>query len=175
MGDAMWQGQRNFQLNAQTVLRDLYRLLTMVLADGNLTENFNGADDPLQRLRDQYLEDEFVHLLVGTAITNRIQEEHMREFREDIGELAFAPLVHECGTLRANVENAEETTLTLREACNKIVHAVHMIAETAGDPGNHPLSEFVILRGQLGDAAWLARLNVIEYVRASVMNFNDLR
>ena len=175
MGDAMWQGQRNFQLNAQTVLRDLYRLLTMVLADGNLTDNFNGADDPLQRLRDQYLEDEFVHLLVGTAITNRIQEEHMREFREDIGDLAFAPLVHECGTLQANAENDDETALTLREACNKIVHAVNIIAETNGDPGDHPMSNFVTLRGHLGDAAWQARLNVIEYVRASVMNFSDLQ
>ena len=65
-------------LNAATVLRDLYRLVSMVMADSVLMDAAAGNDDPLIRLRDQFLEDELVHLMVGTAVTNRIQEEHSR-------------------------------------------------------------------------------------------------
>jgi hypothetical protein len=171
----MWEGRHNFQLNSATVLRDLYRLISMVVADHAILQGSEGQDDPLLRLRDQFLEDEFVHLLVGTAVTNRIQEEHMRGLRNDPGEPGFRPLVHECGSLQPDVRRDQRIALSFREACNKIIHAIHIVAETAGDPAHNAMPSTVTLRGSLGDAAWIAHLDIIEYVRASVRNFEDLR
>jgi hypothetical protein len=80
----MWQGRHNYELNSATVLRDLYRLVAMVVADQGLM-NSAGGPDPLKALRGLFLEDELVHLLVGTAVANRIQLEHMSGPRDEPG------------------------------------------------------------------------------------------
>ena len=172
----MWEGHHNYTFNAATVLRDLYRLIAMLMADRSIAVEADGQDDPLCTLRDRFIEDEMVHLLVGTAVLNRSQEEHMRGFREDADELAFEPLAYACGSLTPDVKTGEEIVLSFREACNKIIHAEHITAETEEDPGYAfpviPMA--LIVRGHRGDQSWQARLDVVEYVRASVKNFSDL-
>ena len=151
----MWEGRHNFQLNSATVLRDLYRLISMVVADHGIIQESEGQDDPLLRLRDQFLEDEFVHLLVGTAVTNRIQEEHMRGLRNAPGELGFRPLVHECGSLQPDVRREGRIGLGFREACNKIIHAVQIIAENSRRSGSQCNAE----HRYFARAAWRRRVD----------------
>jgi hypothetical protein len=171
----VWEGRHNYQLNSATVLRDLYRLVSMVMADQGLLNSAAGRDDdPLIALRDQFLEDEFVHLLVGTAVPNRIQLDHMSGPRADSAELSFRPVEYQCGILRPDGSADREIPLTFREACNKIVHAMRIVAETAGNPDFSPIGDTVILRGERRDEAWVAHLNIVEYVRASVRNFDGV-
>jgi hypothetical protein len=162
---------KNFQLNSAIVLRDIYRLLSLFAGDETILGIVEG-DDPLISLRDQFMVDEVIHLLVSTATANRIHDEHMRALREDPSQPDFPAIDHECGSLWADMLDGEEGPLTFREACNKIIHAIHIVPETAGDPAENPLSWNIILRGHLGRKAWVAHLDLIEYARASVKNFS---
>ena len=172
--DTEWIGRHNYELNSATVLRDVYRLLTMVLADDRIATAAGNAHDPLAQLRGQFVEDELIHLLIGTAVVNRLQDDHMRGPREDDADLAFQPLRHECGTLRPNAHEEGEVPLNFREACNKIIHAVHITAETEEREGAafRILPPTVILQGEHNGRAWIAHLNLFEYARASVRNFD---
>ena len=66
-----------------------------------------------------------------------------------------------------------EVPLTFREACNKIIHADHVSPDIMGDLAEHPLSPNIILKGQSEQNAWIAHLDVVEYVRASVTNLSN--
>lgn len=169
-----WTGRHNFQLNSATVLRDVYRLVSVFAAEPALIEASSEPRDPLRSLREQFLADEVVHLLIGTAIANRTQLDHMSGPRNDPNELSFAPVEHQCGTLWPDITQADASQpLPFREACNKIVHAVNIVPETEGDPAESPLNGLVILRGERYSKAWIAHLDLLEYVRASVRNWED--
>ncbi|MEX4008260.1 hypothetical protein [Neoaquamicrobium sediminum] len=173
-----WRGRHNYVLNSQTVLRDVYRLLCAVLADGELAQVARDEHDVLVHLRDQFIEDELVHLLIATAVMNRSHDDHMMGPRQDKAELSFKPVTHACGTLLPDVDKdvAEEVELTFREACNKIIHADHITAETEQreDAAFPVLPQTVILRGTQGKKAWQAILNIPDYARATLVNFRDL-
>ena len=124
-------------------------------------------------LRNRFIEDEFVHLLIATAVANRIQLEHMAGPRNDPDELSYCPLIHECGQLQRDVSVYERIPLTFREACNKIIHAEAIVAQTDGEPEETPVQTTVALRGRLRGVTWLAHLDVVAYARGAVRNFED--
>jgi hypothetical protein len=166
-------GHHNYELNSATILRDVYRLLAMVVADQTIAMLATDADDPLARLRNQFIEDELVHLLIGTAVVNRSQDDHMRELRADEGEFSFQPANFDCGILQPNILEDVEVPLSFREACNKIIHAVQIAAEGEDREGAafSIMPPGIVLRGHQNKKAWSARLSLIEYARASVKNF----
>lgn len=170
---APWIGRRNFELNAATVLRDVYRLLSVFLADRRVVEEREGDQDPLLKLRERFIEVEIVHTLIGVAILNRGQEEHMRGPRDDPAEISFPPIEMGCGLLKPDIEKSDrEVELNFREACNKIIHAVQITVEqevTADGLTYVPLA--VVLRGNRGIKAWEATLDIRNYLRATVANF----
>ncbi|ARQ13148.1 hypothetical protein NXC12_PD00036 (plasmid) [Rhizobium etli] len=156
-------GRNNFELNAAIALRDVYRLFLLFAGDERIFD-LAGADreDPLRLMRNDLFVDEITHLLIGTAIANRIQLEHM-----GAAEIADAA----CGELQPDVlEDKGSQKLGFREACNKIVHAIHIVPDR-GNPAENPLTSEVKLRGHKGKQAWVAYLNIPQYVRASVLNF----
>jgi hypothetical protein len=140
---------KNFQLNSAIVLRDIYRLLSLFAGDETILNLVEG-EDPLIGLRDQFMVDEMIHLLVSTATANRIHDEHMKSLREDPSQPEFPVIDHECGSLCADVLEGEEGPLTFREACNKIIHAIHIVPETAGDPAENPFPGISFCGGTLG-------------------------
>lgn len=114
-------------------------------------------------LRDEFVEDELVHLIVGTAVTNRLQLEHMRGQRD---------VDADCGEVTPDVLEDRMEPLQFREACNKIIHAEHITVERDGEPEHlFALPRVLIIRGTHRRHAWQARLNVLDYIRASVQNF----
>jgi hypothetical protein len=155
-----------YRLNAATVLRDLHRLLSAFLAYSPIRALANGESDPLSMLQERFTEDEIVHQLVSTAIMNRLHMEHMHRLREDPDELSFKPVEATCGELYPDAGKDEKTGLDFREACNKIIHAQSV---EIFDPDKPVLR----LRGKLGRKEWMAFVEVIDYVRASVTNFED--
>lgn len=156
----------NFQMNADLVLRDVYRLVLLVAADAGFLGLYQNQDDPLMVLRDCFQEDEFVHGLVSIAVSNRIQLDHMGS--------QLGPENDCCGKLQENVLNEGFIDLNFREACNKIIHAIHIVAEVAGDPAVNPIGTTIELRGTKNGQAWQAQLDLIEYARATVKNFRRL-
>lgn len=167
--------RRNFDLNGAAVLRDLHRLLMLAFGDAQLAERIQGDDDPLLELRWRNAQDELVHLLVGTAVLNRVREEHMRPLRKDPDELSFAPLTGSCGDLIPDLRKNETIPLTFREACNKIMHAdwINLTNERGGRAPYDPITLNLRLSGTQGSKAWRAWLDLTAYARLSVKNFGD--
>lgn len=79
-------------LNAEIVLREIYRLASMVLADPAVMtaagEDFN---EPLYRLRSQFGEGELVYRLLSSANSNRTQIDHAVEHRAQMSGRGFHP------------------------------------------------------------------------------------
>jgi hypothetical protein len=165
-------GRNNFELNASIALRDVYRLFLVFAGDErvfNLTGNDQG--DPLRLMRNDLFVDEITHLLIGTAIANRIQLEHTDAVRAGSSDEVRNIADTACGELQSDVlEGKCSQKLSFREACNKIVHAIHIVPD-CGNPAENSLTSEVKLHGHKGKAAWVAYLNIPQYVRASVMNF----
>lgn len=173
-----WIGRHNYVINADTVLKDVYRLLSLVMGDHALALLPDDGYHLLVGLRDQFVEDELVHLLIGTAVMNRSHDDHMSGPRRDEDELSFVPVTLICGTL--TTEGRTETVtedLLLREACNKIIHAdeIRVDAETVENAAFPFLPQNVILIGRAYGRPWQGVLNVPNYVRATIMNFRDIR
>ncbi|MCZ8178316.1 MAG: hypothetical protein O9309_04760 [Rhizobium sp.] len=166
-------GRNNFELNSAIAIRDIYRLFLVFSGDGQLFDLAPSPDDPLRLMRDDHFADEITHLLIGTAVANRIHAEHMSHLRADPAELRHQPITLRCGSLQPDVLNSDkEVALTFEQACNKIIHAIHIVPD-CGNPAENPLSSQVKLRGTLGKAAWSAYLSIPQYVRASILNFRD--
>jgi len=155
-----------YRLNSATILRDLHRLLSVFLAYSPIRALAEGEHDPLRELQEQFTEDEIVHHLVSTAIMNRLHMEHMRKLRESPDEVSFNPVEAVCGELYPEADKDEKVSLEFREACNKIIHAESV---EIFDPDKPALR----LHGRLGNKEWMAFVEVIAYVRASVTNFED--
>ncbi len=173
-----WIGRHNYVINADTVMKDVYRLLSLVMGDRPVALLSEDDHDLLVGLRDQFVEDELVHLLIGTAVMNRSHDDHMSGPRNDEDEFSFTPVDLVCGTL--TTEGRRETVtedLLLREACNKIIHAdeIRVDTEVVEDAAFPVLPHNVLLIGRAYGRPWHAILNVPNYVRATIMNFRDIR
>lgn len=169
-------------LNNETVLKDAHRLLCILKANTGIfqmtpkTEYRYGGSrpsaEPLFRLHHQFLDDEFNHLLISLAICNRSHmdwrsSEHGREYPEK-----------DCGVLRKSVNETEEVPLTFRESCNKIIHA-ERINFIYSDSQNvsvaswvQPIEETVVLFGTHFGKEWEARLEVLNFLRGTIVNFS---
>lgn len=175
---APWRGRHNYTLNSGTVLRDAYRLLCVIMADRAIAETAVDDFDSLVSLREQFVEDELVHTVIQLAVMNRTQMDHMSGPRSDPSELSFRPVERTCGMLTEDaLADGGEISLSFREACNKIIHAEHIVVETddTGDGAFPALPHTVILRGTKNRNAWQALLNVPEFLRGTVENFDPLR
>lgn len=166
-------GRNNFTLNPAFALRDLYRLFLVFAGDERIFDLAPGRQDPLRLMRSTLFADELTHLLVSTAVANRVQLDHMSVLRADPAWPGHKPVDIVCGSLCQDAASAATSVeLTFREACNKIIHAMHIVPDCS-DPSDNPLSSEVKLRGQLGKNAWYALLSIPQYVRASVLNFRE--
>jgi hypothetical protein len=156
-----------YRLSGSVFQRDLYRLLCAIMAlDPICRLEADNSDDPTVTLKAKYAEDEIVHLLISTAIMNRLHMDHMGRLRKDPAELSFQPVDCPCGELYPDADSAVKQSLSLRDAVNKIIHAneVKLIG------GHQPALRLV---GQLQDRRWLAMVDIVDYVRGSAINFED--
>lgn len=156
----------SYRLNSATVLRDLHRLIAAFFSLSSIDTIVEDEADPLHTLRTQFTEVEIVHQLINTAIMNRLQMEHMHRLREDPDELSFQLLEAVCGELCPDIRNDETIELDFREACNKIIHAQQIEIFDWNNP-------VLRLEGTLGTNEWCAFVEITDYVRASVRNFED--
>jgi hypothetical protein len=153
---------------------DLYRLLCMVLADPRVSD-FK-TEDPILAIRNEYLGSEVIRILISTSVALRI-------WFDQTDERLFVGLKTDCGTLwpewpKPKAKKGE--VLTLREACNKIIHAtkVHydLVLEMPGsashpDPEERYILPFLFLYGEKGKQNWRAKLSIVDFVKWGVAAF----
>ena len=165
--------RHNYELNPDTVLRDAYKLLCVVMADRAIT-GFDGTDN-LVSLRNHFAEDELLHTVIQLAIMNRKQLDNMKELRSDPSELSFGSVERKCGELTENDgPNSDKKCLTFREACNKIIHAekIKVIPDENGDSVFPGRESTLILCGTKDQNPWQANLVILEFLRGTFNNFN---
>ena len=102
--------------NTGVLVLDLHRLLTMFLSSKTLAEmRTEEAGDPIGWLQ-QYEEDELHRILLSTAIAARAIDDRDNNFLDEYKTT--------CGQLISDTRHPETVVpLSLREACNKIIHA----------------------------------------------------
>jgi hypothetical protein len=164
--DVYGLGPQGHELDPEPLALDLYRLLCMVVADRPIAK-LSERSWALPFLQDRYRRSEITHALVSSAIALRIWLDQ-RDSRE------YDNFKTKCGKLYPNwpKQKNKVDNLTLREACNKIVHADDIrfdivVPDRAHNPdenGNY-LRPHIYLYGVKGNRRWRAKLSIIEFVR----------
>lgn len=144
---------------------ELHRLLAIFLASRGFADlieaGFQHAaeqHDPIFTLQ-EVEESEVSRILLTLAITARVLDDANERF-PGLGEV-------DCGTLTPNIQQADNNRpLTLREACNKIIHATKRRVDIAhNDQGRPFLQPLLYLYGNLGATEWKATLDVIAFAK----------
>lgn len=142
---------------------DLWRLLSMYLSSKPLAQ-LNMADkSELLELENEFLTDEITRILLTSAIIIRIADD--REGK--VIDRHSSPV----GTLQKNINKKDIIDLSLREACNKIIHAesfnfdVSNEYDTALYRENNYLEPFIYYYGRSQNIRWRAVLSVIDFIQ----------
>lgn len=154
--------QRSFRL-------DLYRLITCFYSSITFAEYGEDYDyDRVRELQQEYEESEIVRLLVNIAVMARIVDDRNEPFPEQFR--------IQCGKLIVDLsEPTKLEPLSLREACNKIIHAKEFnwdIEQLKNEddlpyPTTRYLAPRIYLYGAHGTNNWKAILEVSKFVRLS--------
>jgi hypothetical protein len=112
--------QQKHAIEADTFMLDLYRLVCMVSADQQVAK-YAYTSPAIETLQGTFLRSEVTRILIFCAVALRIQSDQ----RQPHPRKPPSELNSDCGRLYSvwpADENAFEV-LSLREACNKIIHA----------------------------------------------------
>jgi len=147
----------HFPNTSNTVL-ELHRLLSIFLASKNfaaLRTNFPGEGfDPIFQIQDVE-DDEVTRLLLTLAITARVIDDRQGQILDRVGS--------NCGKLEKNIGEPIDEILSLREACNKIIHAKKIRFDVEVDAGQSYLNPFIYLYGEHNGKNWKATLDVVAF------------
>lgn len=164
----------NYPLNGQTIRKKCYQLLTAICGDETIYD-ISGAEGLLWNLRNEFAFDFIVHLVIEIAILNRTKLDDCR-LGARASESGGISRRH-CGTIEFFLSGEDAVPLEFREACNKIIHSVHFVVESNGDPHEFPLSSSIVLRGSSNQrgpkGTWVVVLDIIEYIKLTLMNFDN--
>jgi len=123
-------------MNMDTVFLDLYRLLAIFLSSKSFAA-LRSEDylDPISELQDPEF-DEITRILVSTAVIARIIDDRDNQYLSQNNT--------ECGWLIEDLTQPEtKIPLTLREACNKIIHASRIRTDLDRENGQAFFNPFV--------------------------------
>ncbi|MFH1657920.1 MAG: hypothetical protein ABIG35_01280 [Pseudomonadota bacterium] len=151
--------------NTETTFLELHRLLAIIFASKSFAELRvgNGEEwDPIDHLQ-QFEDDEITRILLSVSITARVIDDRYDK--------VFDLVAGNCGSLfETDEKGTTESGLTLREACNKIIHAQKIrfdISET--EATQRYLNPIIYLYGERRKGQeWKAVLNVIDFAKEDV-------
>ncbi|MBB4261467.1 MULTISPECIES: hypothetical protein [unclassified Bradyrhizobium] len=154
-----------------TFLLDLYRLVCMVSASSDIARL--GLTSPaIEAMQGAYFRSEVTRILISCATGVRIQFDQSPDTTND-------PKSN-CGKLFPNwaTDKSKVEVLTLREACNKIIHATDIrfdveIPDAANNPDEegayyHPR---LYMYGSKGRNDWRAELSLVDFARYAAVCF----
>lgn len=154
-------------LDNAIVRRDLFFLLNALMANKSIAE--------LQRQRlsdcyDEFAIEEISLRLATTASFLRARDDHVLNEvahinTDETREWAKRLRDQQCGTLQEDESNAESIALTLRETCNKVLHATEYRFDVVrgGNPDSY-VDPILYLYGWKQGKRWRAVLDVLRYV-----------
>lgn len=146
--------------NTDAAVLELHRLLSGFLASRNFaslrTPRPDREFDPIFHIQ-KVEEDEISRLLLNLAIVARVIDDRNNSALNKVGS--------NCGQLVKDIATKSEITLSLREACNKIIHAEQISFDRDTVDGKSYLRPTIYLTGKRNDKEWSATLNVIDFAK----------
>lgn len=151
--------------NTETTFLELHRLLAIIFASKSFAELRVGNGekwDPIDHLQ-QFEDDEITRILLSVSVTARVIDDRNNK--------VFDLVAGDCGKLfETDEKGTTETGLTLREACNKIIHAQKIrfdISET--ETTQRYLNPIIYLYGERRKGhEWRAVLDVVDFAKEYV-------
>jgi len=161
--------ERGHRFDAGPYLLDLYRLLCMELADRLVVKQ--AVKSPIfERLRGEHIEGESIRILTSTSIPLRIlfdrhnkQQAGRRQHDDWHDKLLDEAKNADCGRLYARWPRKKSEVLTLREACNKIIHATTIYRDIAEERDPSHYLPYLYLYGKKDGLDWRAKLSIIAF------------
>lgn len=150
---------KNHLLDLKPIRLDVYRLACQFEGSRCFFQTIEEVTAEMQQslkdLEREFFCDEASRILLQSATILRMLDD---ESEADVDERN--PFF--CGTLQTA---AKEEKLSLREACNKIIHAMKINFDHLADEGQEAhFGPFVYLYGMRGRTTWKATLNVRQYL-----------
>jgi hypothetical protein len=145
----------------EVALLELHRLMAIFLASKAFaalrTLDPGEGQDPIYKLQ-ECEEDEITRILLMLAITARVIDDREGRVYDLVGS--------SCGKLIRNTAAPREEELSLREACNKIIHAKKIRLDVEEDERGQPyLGPYIYVYGEQGGAEWKAAMDIIAFAK----------
>lgn len=147
--------------NVDNLVLELYRLLAMFLSSEKFATLYRPFPEerlePIARIQ-SVEEDELTRLLLTLAISARVIDDRDGQVLDKYGS--------SCGWLDKRTANSNPEELSLREACNKIIHAKRIRVDQDERDGVRYFTPTIYLYDQKdGQSGWKAALDVIEFAK----------
>ena len=160
-----------YQPNLGSLRADLHQLLCVFEASESIHRKIQEEPDYSKKhlLFEQLENDAITKLLLSTAITLRILDD-----REN-GILEMFSMY--CGLIQEKSNNLQESKgVTIRIACNKIVHAteIAMVRNNVSSEIRYLFPE-IDLSGTERNKKWDVTINIYEYVREGIRGIGNLK
>ncbi|MCP5329823.1 MAG: hypothetical protein H7A05_10290 [Pseudomonadales bacterium] len=159
-----WPYKEGYNYDAEHIRIEVYRLLNQFLAQEKtqklMEENglFHNAIDQVG----QYFDVETQRILISAATISRvIDDNEEQQFRLSNFNTA-------CGVLIENTEESQEIELTLREACNKIMHASAYRYDIDEEHGF--ITPTIYLYGSYKKKQWKATIDIVKFASEYLNN-----
>jgi len=157
--------KQGYSPNTEHAALEIYRLLTIFLASAEFAKLRKGTGETWEAILhlEQFEDDEITRILLSSAITARVVDD-----REGGVLSNFAG---PCGSLSETLDGeAKEVPLTLREACNKIIHAKKVRFDVEKTEELQPyLTPTIYLYGSRSNGVeWKATLDIIAFAKEYV-------
>jgi len=163
-----WPYKPGYDLETDNIRLEMYRLLNQFLAEDTLSSLMEN-DDWLVHAMDivgHLFTAECQRILIQASVVARIKDDNEEESRLKIG--AFETT---CGTLVSDISRPYESSpLCLREACNKIIHALRFHYDIETIHGREIIRPTVYLYGVRGKKEWKVTLNIIDFIKHFINN-----
>lgn len=140
------------------------RLISIVLADKELKKLYSRYDlSHMESWIEEIKEDEIISLLVQIATQYRLMEWNAKEQHKS------KRFKTECVGAWSAEENAEVTELTMREACNKIIHAEEIVFDVVHmrKVRRYYFKPYIHVYGKRGKKEWSASIDLVLFVNAA--------
>lgn len=162
-----WPYKAGYNFEVEEVHLDLYRLLNQFVAEEKmalLIEQdawlFHAVD-----IVGHFFDTETQRILIHAAVVARVKDDNEDESRLKLGNFETA-----CGVLVEDLNEPDRVTpLNLREACNKIIHALRFHYDIDVEP-RRVVNPIIYLYGTRGAKNWKATIKVVDFVKHYINN-----
>jgi hypothetical protein len=167
---------RGHRFDGESFALDVYRLLAIVLSDqqiARLGDETRHHQPPVWQLQERFRRGEVVRILISSAVALRASlDQYPKQFK--------ATRKQSCGSLWPSwpKNKRKPEMLTLREACNKIIHSDDIrddlvIPDRKYNPDETGayIRPFLYLYGTKDGSRWRAKLSIVDFAQRAAYVF----